>query len=154
MITLVDVLDIFYFFFLLGEGEGGVRGAREGGGVGFLLKIPRGGGGFPGGEGAGRVSAVHWGIFAGGGGGLNIFFRGRNVHQVTGRTKLFSNYFRGLYGKSCKSPRGYYRGGGALQDRSPYRRLSLVNYFSGALQENPVIAAGQLHEKMFTELFW
>ena len=31
---LVDVSDIFYFF-LLGEGEGGVRGAGRGGGVGF-----------------------------------------------------------------------------------------------------------------------
>ena len=33
-----------------------------------------------GGRGAGRVSAANWGIF--GGGGLNIFFRPRNVHQV------------------------------------------------------------------------
>ena len=38
---------IFFFFsFLVGEGEGGVRGVR-GGGVGFVLKIP--GGGFLGG---------------------------------------------------------------------------------------------------------
>ena len=76
---LVDVLDIFYFF-LLGEGEGGVRRDREGGGVGFLLKIP-GGGGLPrGGEGAGRESAGNSGEL--GGGGLNIFFRGRNARQV------------------------------------------------------------------------
>ena len=45
---LVDVSDSF-FFFLLGEGEGGV-GARRGGGFDFLLKIP--GGGFSGGRGA------------------------------------------------------------------------------------------------------
>ena len=45
----------YFYFFLLGEGEGGVRGARRGG-VGFLLKIPGGEGfqpdrrgrGFPG----------------------------------------------------------------------------------------------------------
>ena len=29
-----------------------------------------------------------------------------------------------------------------------------MELFSGALQENPVIAPGELHEKMFTELFW
>ena len=45
---LVDVSDIFLFFFLLGGGEGGVRGDREGGW--FLLKIPEGGGS-PGGGG-------------------------------------------------------------------------------------------------------
>ena len=42
------------------------------------------GGGFPaggGGRGAGRVSAGKLANFLGGGGGLNIFFRGRNVHQ-------------------------------------------------------------------------
>ena len=52
-----------------------------GGGGRFLLKIPGGGVSRRGGaEGAGRVSAANWG-FGGGGGGLNIFFRGRNVHQ-------------------------------------------------------------------------
>ena len=40
---LVDVSDIFSFFSALGEGEGGVRGERRGE-VGFLLKIPKGGG--------------------------------------------------------------------------------------------------------------
>ena len=70
----------FLFFFCSGEGEGGVRGARRGGGIGFLIANPtRGGGRFPGGGGAGRVSAANWGIW--GGGGLNIFFRARNVHQ-------------------------------------------------------------------------
>ena len=71
----MDVSDIFSFF-LLEEGEGESRGDREGRGVGFLLKIPgvyRGGG-----RGAGRMSAGNWG-----GGGLNIFFRGRNGRQVT-----------------------------------------------------------------------
>ena len=56
-------------------------------------------------------------------------------------------------GKSCKSPRGYYRG------RSYRTGAHTGDYlfgelFSGALQENPVIAPGQLQEKMFTELFW
>ena len=32
----MDVSDIFYFF-LLGEGEGGVRGAEVGGGIGFFF---------------------------------------------------------------------------------------------------------------------
>ena len=42
-VILVDVSDIFYFF-LHGEGEGGVRGARGAGGVVVLAKIPGGGG--------------------------------------------------------------------------------------------------------------
>ena len=81
---LVDVSD---FFFSAWEGEGGVRGAGRrggGGGIGFSLKIPRGGGGAlqdGRGQGAGRVSAANW-VFWGGGGGTNIFFRGRNVHQA------------------------------------------------------------------------
>ena len=66
---MVGVPDIFSFF-LLGEGEGGVRGAgSQGGGVNFLLKIPGGGGGvLREGEGAraGRVSAVNCGIAGGG----------------------------------------------------------------------------------------
>ena len=67
------------FFFLLGGGGRGVRGAGRGGDR-FLSKIPRGGA-FQDrrGRGARRVSAVSWGIL--GEGGLNIFFRGRNVHQ-------------------------------------------------------------------------
>ena len=76
LIILVDVSDIFIFF-LLGEGEGRVRGAGRGGGGGrFLLKIPRGGGvsGGGGGRGAGRVSAVSWGIW--GEGGAKYFFSG------------------------------------------------------------------------------
>ena len=78
---LVDASGIFYFF-LLGEGEGGVRGDGRGGGIGFLLQIPGGGGvsGGRGGRGAGRVSAANWGIW--GGGGPKYFFRGRNVHQA------------------------------------------------------------------------
>ena len=60
------------YFFLLGEGEGGVRGGRKGRGSVFLLKIPGGGGGGSptregGGRGAGRVSAGKCG-----GGELNI----------------------------------------------------------------------------------
>ena len=70
---------IFFNFFLLGEGEGGSPRRQEG--IGFLLKIPGGGGCFRGGgEGPGgcarRIVESFWG------GGLNIFFRGRNVHQV------------------------------------------------------------------------
>ena len=74
----MDVSDIFYFF-LLGGGERGVRGAGRGADD-FLLKIPGGGGGSPGRVGAGGRGAGR--VFAGNlGGGLNIFFRGRNAHQ-------------------------------------------------------------------------
>ena len=73
--------------------------------------------------------------------------------MITGRKNYFRIIFGGSTGKSCKSPRGYYRGG-LLQDRGPYRRRFSGNYSPGLLQENPVIAPGQLHEKMFTELFW
>ena len=59
-ISLVD------YFFLLGEGEGGVRGARRGGGGDpFFIENPRrfrrGGGGFQ--------SVANWGIFGGRRGG-------------------------------------------------------------------------------------
>ena len=69
-INLVDVSDILYFF-LAGEGEGGVRGAGRGGVIGsiFNLRSQKGGRG----RGAGRVSAANSGM-GGGGGGLNIFF--------------------------------------------------------------------------------
>ena len=61
-----------FIFFCSGEGKG-ESGATGRGGVGFLLKIPKEGGGFPrtggfGGKGAGRVSAENWG-----GGGVSIF---------------------------------------------------------------------------------
>ena len=64
----MGISDVFYFF-LLGEGEGGVRGARRGGGS-VLLKTPRREGGFQEGEGprAGTVSVANWGILGGGGG--------------------------------------------------------------------------------------
>ena len=42
---LVDVSNIFYFFFARGRGRGSPR-RQEGAGVGFLLKNSRGGGGF------------------------------------------------------------------------------------------------------------
>ena len=73
----------FIFFFLVGEGGKGSPRRREGRGRFFIEKARRGGGLSRRGKGrgAGRVSAANWGIFWGGGGGLNIFFRGRNVHQ-------------------------------------------------------------------------
>ena len=80
----MDTSDIFKFF-LLGEVEGGVRGAGKR--DCFAIEIPRGegGGGFSRrgrGRGAGKVSAANWGI----GGGAKYFFRGRNVHQEKIRT--------------------------------------------------------------------
>ena len=74
---------IFFIFSAPGMGRGSPE--RQGGrGVGFLSKVPGGGGGSPrggvgGGEGAGRVSAGNLGEL---GGGLNIFFRGRNARPV------------------------------------------------------------------------
>ena len=68
---LVDVSDIFYFFFCLGEGKGESE-PPGGGGERFLRKIPRGGGlpcGW--GPGAGRVFAGNLG-----GGGTKYFFSG------------------------------------------------------------------------------
>ena len=78
--SLVDVSNIFYFF-LLGGGEGGVRGAGRGGGGDFLLKIPGGGVSRAGGGRGARGRESVCGEL--GGGGLNIFFRGRNSHQVS-----------------------------------------------------------------------
>ena len=72
----MDVSDIF--FFCSGEGKGESE-APGGGGGRFFIENPRRGEGSPGGaggRGAGRVSARNLG-----GGGPNIFFRGRNSHQ-------------------------------------------------------------------------
>ena len=70
-LNLVDVSDIFYYF-LLGEGQGGVRGAGRGGGAVFI-ENPTREGGFSrtgGAEGPGgclrRIGFFVWG---GGGGG-------------------------------------------------------------------------------------
>ena len=65
----MDISDIFYFFSARERGRGR-PGQQGGGGVGFLLKIPAKGVGTRG----GREGVC--GEFGGGGGGLNIFFRG------------------------------------------------------------------------------
>ena len=70
----MDVSDIFYFF-LLGEGEWGVRGAERGGDR-FLIENPSGGGGLQDGRGRGPGGCL-WQI--GGfweGGGPKYFFWG------------------------------------------------------------------------------
>ena len=65
---------IFLVFFLLGEGEGGVRGAGPGGGGGtvgffFFMKSQKGGGSRRGRRRGGRtMSAANWGIFSSWGG--------------------------------------------------------------------------------------
>ena len=65
---LVDVSDIFYFF-LLGEGEGGMSpGRQERGGSVFYLKSQEGGGVSRGGSGR-RPGRVELGKFFLGGGG-------------------------------------------------------------------------------------
>ena len=72
---------IFFIFFGSGTGKGESEGTGSGG-VDFLLKIPQGGGGGLQEGPRGREGVCgELGIFWGGGGELNIFFRGRNVHQ-------------------------------------------------------------------------
>ena len=70
-IVLVGVSDILYFF-LVGEGAGGVRGAGEVGGVAFLSKIPGGGGVSRRGRGRGAGVCRELGNWRGG--RVNIFF--------------------------------------------------------------------------------
>ena len=67
------------FFFLLGEGEWGVRGARGGGGVGFLIESRRGGFSRTGGADGPEGCLQPVGGF--GGGEAKYFFSGPNVHQ-------------------------------------------------------------------------
>ena len=75
----MDVSDIFIFFC---SGRGKAEFEAPGGGRGFvfLFENPRGGGLSR--SGARRVSPANWGIYGGGGGALNFFFRGRHVHQA------------------------------------------------------------------------
>ena len=82
---MVDVSDIFYFF-LLWEGEGGVRGARSAGGVRCFSENPRRGGVFQRGRGRG-AGRVELGNFLGGGGGLIFFFWAETSTKINkGRT--------------------------------------------------------------------
>ena len=92
----MDVSDIFYFF-CSGEGKGGVRGDREGGGRICIENARRGGGvsrGGRDGEGAGSVSRES-------GGGANFFFGGPKCpplqSHLAGRL-LANNYFSGMWG--------------------------------------------------------
>ena len=78
----MDVSDTF--FSSRGRGRGEVRSAGRGGAISFSKSqeggVSRVGGG--GGEGPGGVSAGN----LGGGGGVNISFRGRNPHQALRET--------------------------------------------------------------------
>ena len=81
----MDVSNIL-FFFCSGRGKGESE-APGGGGVGFLLKIPRGGGGrFQEGEGPGGC-LQRIGDFLGGGGG-QIFFFGPETSTKSSRFSL------------------------------------------------------------------
>ena len=71
----------FLFFSARGGGRGSPR-RREGVGGRFLLKIPGAGGVSGGGGPEGPGGCLRRIGDFGGGGDLNIFFRGRNVHQV------------------------------------------------------------------------
>ena len=69
----------FILFLCSGEGKGESGATREEGGVRFLIENPRRGSVSQGGGGRGGREGVCGEL---GGGGLNIFFSGRNVHQV------------------------------------------------------------------------
>ena len=75
----MEVSDLFLF--CSGREKGGSPRRQEGGkGDRFLIENPRRGGGSRSGRGregvCGELGNFFWG------GGLNFFFRGRNVHQV------------------------------------------------------------------------
>ena len=95
----MDVSDIFNFF-LLGEGEGGVRGAGEGGGDRNFIQNPTTGGGggsrTGGAEGPGGCLRRIGDFFLGGGGAgaKHFFFRGRNVHR--GKSLPIAEFIRSL----------------------------------------------------------
>ena len=74
----------YFQFFCSGEGEGAVRGDREGGAA--LIENPRRGGGFLPGEG-GPGGCLQGAC----GGELNIFFRGRNARQEYYGPRICSN---------------------------------------------------------------
>ena len=79
---LVDVSDIFYFLF--GSGRGNGESEVPGGGI----ESPKGGGGSPRWEGPTGRKGVCSPSGDLEGGRLNIFFRGRNVHQGIARFEL------------------------------------------------------------------
>ena len=82
--SLADVSDIFKFFFCSGEGKG-VFGAPCWLAVGFLfIENPRGG--------VPRRGGLE-GVCEGFGGGVNIFFRGRNSHQDSHQAELAAQDF-------------------------------------------------------------
>ena len=95
--------------------------------------------------------------------------------------KYFRIIFGGSTGKSCKSPGGYYiikflgnyfshpirapflrslsgsgteTGGGGSYRTGALTGKNVWGIFSGALHKNPVLAPGQLHKIIFTDLFW
>ena len=89
--------DIFYFF-LLGEGEGGVRGARRGAGSVFIENPTRGWGGFQEEEGPGgclrRIGDFFWG------GGAKYFFSGPKRPPRL--------YLRGKFPSERRKPTNYF----------------------------------------------
>ena len=101
--------------------------------------------------------------------------------MIAGRKKYFRIIFGGSPGKSCKSPGGYYiitflgnyfshpvrapslsvisvvpgqRPGGGSYRTGALTGKNVWGIIFGALHKNPVIAPGQLHKIIVTELFW
>ena len=104
---------IFFIFFWYGEGKGEFRGAGKGRGSVFYWKSQEAGGGAPTREGGRGAVRGNWG----GGGELNIFFRGRNAHQDVHERKRHINinkFFLWLPGGGGGSPD---RVGGGSPDR-------------------------------------
>ena len=92
MFAILFLLDVSRLIFALGEGEwGGSPRRREGAGVSFLIESPSGEGS-PGREWPrGREGVCSESGNLGGGGGLNFFWGGRNVHQVFEAHVLFKH---------------------------------------------------------------
>ena len=106
-----------FFFFCSGRGRESSR--RREGLVRFLIENPTGGGVSRRGRGRGGQEGVcgELGIFFGRGGGLNIFFRGRNVHQAKnarphkiGATNLRTLVIGGFKKALLQNPREMLRG--------------------------------------------
>ena len=76
---MADVSDFFFFSSVLGAGKGRKSSRQKGGGY-FMGNRERGGG-VPR-RGGGVVHTGAGRVLRGRGGGVNIFFRGRNVHQA------------------------------------------------------------------------
>ena len=140
---------IFFIFFAWGRGS---RGAR-GGGLAFFTENPRRGGVSRRGRGrgAGRVSASNWGIW---GGGLNIFFRGRNVHQEKAPRNPQKKFTQKSMTKSTLSEWKFLTTN-ALQKGNPDFSLALICHLLATLESRDLVKNLELPTgKHWTDPTW